>query len=273
VKQYSLLKSTATKSLRRFVIALAVSALMVGLFCLAVVIITSGRQSPQPRLASCFMFLALASPFVVGLVIASTVYVRATRMTSTFDSCAGIAMDGLLKAAAAAVVIGALGFAARSPGLRPGDILAFAVILMLFGLRVASICSIGLVAGIPWRIVQAGGSLAVALMCGTVFYANPFLDAAAANLAVHRFLVTLVVSLNPVFVIAGSALNTSLIHNRTLYEHSVLSYYSYSYPSMAGVCALDLTIAAIAGLMVIVNHKLQEKTLCPDSRSSQTARS
>lgn len=84
--------------------------------------------------------------------------------------------------------------------------------------------------GVSSNLSQLIVTVLVIMMCGTVFYANPFIETYRADQEIRQTIINLAVNLNPMLVIAGNFFGHDLLRAQQMYQLSLIGpYYPYSY--------------------------------------------
>lgn len=84
--------------------------------------------------------------------------------------------------------------------------------------------------GVSSNLSQLIIMVLVIMMCGTVFYANPFIETYRTDQEIRQTIINLAVNLNPILVIAGNFWGHDLLRAQQMYQISLIGpYYPYSY--------------------------------------------
>lgn len=127
------------------------------------------------------------------------------------------------------------------------------VFLIGLGIWIIALIMLGYSLGISGNLIQMLVTLVILLMCGTVFYANPFIELYQNTASIRNVIIAGTINLNPILVIGSNFLNQNLLLEPMLYDFSLIQYYPHYYlpwyDILSGFLGGTVLILVICGIL------------------------
>jgi hypothetical protein len=182
---------------------------------------------------SVFQTLAYLSPLILGFGVAAALALTAGRPPKRRLFAAGGVLAGLL----AALLLTSL-------GSTPKAWLPVSVVLVSLGLLTSGVYLVCESARAPRELSQIVAGLVLCLLMSTLFWAGPFIRAAADHRADGASIsrrISLSMDVNPFFVMGISIFDVDLLHQPLFYNMGMADYVSS--PPRWGVSSAGFAIA------------------------------
>ncbi len=154
-------------------------------------------------------------------------------------------------AAAFGVAAGGAAWGALA-GLGASKALTLLAVLAAFGLLVAAACSPARARRASPGVVLLSGAVPAFLLLGTVWYADPLVQAAEGHTGLSRAVIAVAVGANPILVLSQHVAGEDLLHT-ALYGRSTIGDRFFTYPpAWQPVVAFAAVALALVGLSRLV---------------------